>query len=117
MKYRKIVYCNIRNLLIIGCCNKLFCDKFGCSIKFLYFCTGGQSSAVLCVEGVLAAHRQAQAEGRHDFIDTCTMMHHYGHEIHTILGALENIKITTPVDYFMFRSIVKAREEGAIFGL
>lgn len=66
---------------------------------------------------VLAAHRQAQAEGRHDFIDTCTMMHHYGHEIHTILGALENIKITTPVDYFMFRSIVKAREEGAIFGL
>lgn len=66
---------------------------------------------------VLAAHRQAQAEGRHDFIDTCTMMHHYGHELHTILGSMENIKITTPVDYFMFRSIVKAREEGAVFGL
>jgi 2-C-methyl-D-erythritol 4-phosphate cytidylyltransferase len=66
---------------------------------------------------VLAAHRQALAEGRHDFVDTCTMMHHYGHKFHTILGAMENIKITTPADYFMFRSIIEAREEGSIFGL
>ena len=69
------------------------------------------------LKDVLAAHRQAQAEGRHDFVDTCTMMHHYGHEFHTILGTMENIKITTPADYFMFRSIIEAREEGAIFGL
>jgi len=69
------------------------------------------------LKDVLAAHRQAQAEGRHDFVDTCTMMHHYGYELHTILGSMENIKITTPADYFMFRSIIEAREEGAIFGL
>ena len=69
------------------------------------------------LKDVLAAHRQAQAEGRHDFVDTCTMMRHYGHEFHTILGSMENIKITTPADYFMFRSIIEAREEGAIFGL
>lgn len=69
------------------------------------------------LKDVLAAHRQAQAEGRHDFVDTCTMMRHYGHELHTILGSMENIKITTPADYFMFRSIIEAREEGAIFGL
>jgi 2-C-methyl-D-erythritol 4-phosphate cytidylyltransferase len=69
------------------------------------------------LKDVLAAHRQAQAEGRHDFVDTCTMMRHYGHEFHTILGAMENIKITTPADYFMFRSIIEAREEGTIFGL
>ncbi len=69
------------------------------------------------LKDVLAAHRQAQAEGRHDFVDTCTMMRHYGHEFHTILGSMENIKITTPADYFMFRSIIEAREEGTIFGL
>lgn len=69
------------------------------------------------LKDVLAAHRQARAEGRHDFVDTCTMMHHYGHEFHTIFGTMENIKITTPADYFMFRSIIEAREEGAIFGL
>ena len=69
------------------------------------------------LKDVLAAHRQAQAEGIHDFVDTCTMMRHYGHELHTIIGSMENIKITTPADYFMFRSIIEAREEGAIFGL
>ena len=69
------------------------------------------------LKDVLAAHRQARAEGRHDFVDTCTMMRHYGHEFHTIIGSMENIKITTPADYFMFRSIIEAREEGAIFGL
>ena len=69
------------------------------------------------LKDVLAAHRQAQVEGRHDFVDTCTMMHHYGHEFHTIIGSMENIKITTPADFFMFRSIIEAREEGAIFGL
>ncbi len=69
------------------------------------------------LKDVLAAHRRAQAEGRHDFVDTCTMMHHYGHELHTILGTMENIKITTPADFFMFRSIIEAREEGSIFGL
>jgi 2-C-methyl-D-erythritol 4-phosphate cytidylyltransferase len=69
------------------------------------------------LKDVLAAHRQAQAEERHVFVDTCTMMHHYGYEFYTILGTMENIKITTPADYFMFRSIIEAREEGAIFGL
>lgn len=86
-------------------------------LSFCIFALVAKAPQCFVLKEVLAAHRQAQAERRHDFIDTCTMMHHYGHEIHTILGALENIKITTPADYFMFRSIVKAREEGAIFGL
>ena len=63
------------------------------------------------------AHRQALADGIHDFVDTCTMMNHYGHPIHTILGTMENIKITTPADFFMFRAIMEAREEGDVFGL
>lgn len=66
---------------------------------------------------VLAAHQQAREEGITDFVDTCTMMHHYGHKIHTILGTLDNIKITTPADYFMFRAILEAREVGDVFGL
>jgi len=66
---------------------------------------------------LMEVHRRALADGRHDFVDTCTMMHHYGHPFHTILGTMENIKITTPADYFMFRAIMEAREEGAVFGL
>ena len=66
---------------------------------------------------VLAVHRKAIEEERDDFVDTCSMMKYYGHEFHTILGTMENIKITTPADYFMFRSIIEAREEGTVFGL
>lgn len=66
---------------------------------------------------VLAAHQQALEQDQHNFVDTCTLMHQMGHPIHTVLGTIENIKITTPADYFMFRAIVEAREEGAVFGL
>ncbi len=66
---------------------------------------------------VLSAHRRAQAEDRHDFVDTCTMMHHYGHSFHTIFGTFENIKITTPADYFMFQALMRTREEESVFGI
>ena len=68
------------------------------------------------LKDVLGAHQKALADGRHDFVDTCSMMNHYGHELHTIIGTAENIKITTPADYFMFKAIIEAREESAVFG-
>lgn len=69
------------------------------------------------LEDILAAHRQARKEGRHDFIDSCTMMSHYGHKLGTIIGPMENIKITTPTDFFVLRAMVKVHEDQQIFGL
>jgi 2-C-methyl-D-erythritol 4-phosphate cytidylyltransferase len=69
------------------------------------------------LKDVLEAHQKALADGLHNFVDTFSMMKHYGYELHTILGTAENIKITTPADFFMFKSIIEAREEGAVFGL
>lgn len=66
---------------------------------------------------ILAAHRRALAEGRHDFIDSCTMMSYYGFSLATVMGPVENIKITTPTDFFLFRAMVQAREDQQIFGL
>ena len=65
---------------------------------------------------ILGAHRCAIAEGRHDFIDSCTMMSHYGHIMNTIIGPMENIKITTPTDFFIFRAMVQVHENQQIFG-
>jgi 2-C-methyl-D-erythritol 4-phosphate cytidylyltransferase len=61
-------------------------------------------------------HQTARADGRNDFIDSCTMMNHYGKKLHTIIGPSENIKITTPTDYFIFRAIEEVRENSQIFG-
>jgi 2-C-methyl-D-erythritol 4-phosphate cytidylyltransferase len=41
----------------------------------------------------------------------------FSYELHTIRGTAENIKITMPADYFMFKTIIEAREESAVFGL
>lgn len=65
---------------------------------------------------ILTAHEQARKEGRHDFIDSCTMMSYYGHHMHTIIGPMENIKITTPTDFFIFRAMVAVHENQQIFG-
>lgn len=62
------------------------------------------------------AHKRAQSEGRHDFIDSCSMMSEYGHHMNTIIGPMENIKITTPTDFFIFRAMVQVHENQQIFG-
>ena len=66
---------------------------------------------------ILSAHRHAISENRHDFIDSCTMMSHYRYKLGTIIGPMENIKITTPTDFFVFRAMVKVHEDQQIFGL
>ncbi len=68
------------------------------------------------LKDILDAHEKAREEGRHDFIDSCTMMSHYGHHINTIIGPMENIKITTPSDFFIFRAMVEVHENQQIFG-
>lgn len=65
---------------------------------------------------ILSAHRRAVDEGRHDFIDSCSMMSHYGYKLHTIEGPIENIKITTPTDYFIFKAMIDVHENQQIFG-
>ncbi|WP_026506980.1 2-C-methyl-D-erythritol 4-phosphate cytidylyltransferase [Butyrivibrio sp. MC2013] len=66
---------------------------------------------------ILAAHERARSEKIDSFIDSASMMKHYGHRLYTVEGKAENIKITTPVDFYMFRAIIDARENQQIFGL
>lgn len=68
------------------------------------------------LEDILKAHERARKEGRNDFIDSCTLMSHYGCDIHTSIGPTENIKITTPSDFFIFRAMVQVHENQQIFG-
>ena len=65
---------------------------------------------------IMKAHRRAISEGRHDFIDSCSMMSHYGSQLKTIIGPMENIKITTPTDFFILRAMVEVHENQQIFG-
>ena len=64
---------------------------------------------------ILAAHQQAQAEGIDSFIDCCTMMSHYGHPLYLVDGPFENIKITTPDDFYTMRALLDARENEQLY--
>lgn len=63
-----------------------------------------------------AAHIHAREEN-FDAIDSATLMRHYGHKLFTVEGPVENIKITSPSDFYIFRAIYEARENSQIWGL
>lgn len=68
---------------------------------------------------ILEAHNRAGSgkDSAVTFIDSASMMKHYGYKLYTVEGKPENIKITTPSDYYIFRAMVDARENSQIFGI
>lgn len=68
------------------------------------------------LKDIIEAHRKSQLENRTDFIDSCSLMSHYGYRLGLIQGPMENIKITTPTDFFVLRAMVQVHENQQIFG-
>ncbi len=66
---------------------------------------------------IISAHRKAQDESLTEFIDSCSMMHYYGYKLYLVDGPLENIKITTPDDFYIMRALLDAKENEQIYGL
>ena len=69
------------------------------------------------LDEILAIHNKALREGKKDFIDSCTMMSYYGKKMYLIDGPIENIKVTTPQDFYIMRAILDAQENSQIYGL
>ncbi len=59
---------------------------------------------------LLDVHHRALEDGIDNSIDSCTLMSLYGHDLYMVNGSVENIKITTPNDFYTFRAIADARE-------
>ena len=68
------------------------------------------------LDDILAAHERSISEGENNCIDSCTMMQKYGFNLHLIDGPGENIKITTPEDFYTMRAILEAKENAQIYG-
>ncbi len=65
---------------------------------------------------ILSVHEKALSEGVYNSIDSCTLMMQYGKHLHMIDGPYENIKITTPDDFYTMRAILEAKENNQIYG-
>lgn len=66
---------------------------------------------------ILKAHETALKNGETNCIDSCTMMQDFGYRLHLIDGPDENMKITTPDDFYTMRAILEAKENAQIYGL
>lgn len=69
------------------------------------------------LDDILSAHERAIKEGKFNFIDSCSMMTYYGKKLYLVDGPQENIKITTPDDFYTMRALLDAKENAQIYGL
>ncbi len=67
------------------------------------------------LKNILAAHNRAQKEGIFDCIDSCIMMKMYGYPLYLVDGPYENIKITTPDDFYTMRALLDAQEDEQLY--
>jgi len=68
------------------------------------------------IKEVLEAHKKAISENKKSFIDTASLMSHYGYKLRQVIGSADNIKVTTATDFYMFKAMLDAREASQIFG-
>jgi len=70
------------------------------------------------LKDVLAAHEKALAEGVADkMVDTAALMAYCGFELAVVEGPIENIKVTTPTDFYTCRAYLQKKEDSQIWGL
>lgn len=65
---------------------------------------------------IVELYDQAVADGEHDSIDSCTLMHRYGREIRRVDGPRSNLKITTAEDFYICRTFFEIIENQQIAG-
>lgn len=68
------------------------------------------------LDDILTAHEKTLSQGITNCIDSCTMMQECGYNLHLVDGPGENIKITTPEDFYTMRAILEAKENAQIYG-
>ena len=64
---------------------------------------------------ILDVHNRAIKDGNINSTDSCTLMSLYKKQLYVVEGKSENIKITTPDDYYIFKAILQAKENSEIF--
>lgn len=80
-------------------------------------CLVARAPQTFYLEDILQAHNMALQDDKKNFIDSASLMKYYGYPLATIQGPVENIKITTPMDFYIFRALYEVRENSQLFGI
>ena len=66
---------------------------------------------------ILSVHEKAKNESAYSFVDSTSMMLHFGHKVHVVEGPAENMKVTNPADFYICRALLDAKENSQINGI
>lgn len=80
-------------------------------------CQTAKAPQSFYLKDLLKAHQRVIEEGITDCIDTAYLMQMNGYDVYTVEGSPENIKITTPTDFYTFRALMDIKENSQIFGV
>jgi 2-C-methyl-D-erythritol 4-phosphate cytidylyltransferase len=80
-------------------------------------CFHAKAPQCFILRDILSCHKKAIADGFNNIIDSASITKQYGYDLYTVQGSFENIKITTPSDYYIFRSLFEKRENSEVFGI
>jgi len=69
------------------------------------------------LEDIYAVHKKSKENGVNGIIDSATLMHQNGYPLFAVNGPEKNIKITTPIDYYIFKALLNAEEDAQVFGI
>lgn len=67
------------------------------------------------LDNILEIHHRALKDGVVDSIDSCTLMKMYDFPLSWIEGPYDNIKITTPEDFYTMRALLDSKENAQIY--
>ena len=77
-------------------------------------CFMGRAPQSFYLNDLYEAHLKAREMKKNDFIDSAMLMRYFGHTLYTVEGPSNNIKVTTPLDFFMFKAMLDAKESEQI---
>ncbi len=80
-------------------------------------CRVARAPQSFLLKDIFEVHNRAIQDGNTNMIDSCCLMKLYNKDLHTVPGQSDNIKITTPDDFYMFKALLEAKENSQIFGL
>ena len=77
-------------------------------------CYVGRAPQSFFFKDIFDCHLKSNKLNKHDFIDSAMMMQFFGYKMHTVLGPSNNIKVTTPMDFFMLKAMLDVKENEQI---
>jgi len=81
------------------------------------YCEVAKAPQSFFLKDILAAHQKAIERSETDMIDSATLMQWFEKPLHSVPYENINIKITTPIDFYIFRAILDSREDTQLYGL